>query len=178
MQVYLQYAQENETIAFAAQELERYIKATKSSFVFLHNEKVTEADSQDANVSLALALDEEKASSYEDYYRISITKKSGTIVGSNARSVLLAVYALLRKVGFRFLTPLEKGTFIPKEVLPEALVMEVEKTASLRHRGVCIEGADSLENVLDFIDWLPKAGYNSFFLQFIQYRMLHSKLFP
>lgn len=44
--------------------------------------------------------------------------------------------------------------------------MTEKKTASLRHRGVCIEGADSLENILDFIDWLPKMGYNSFFLQF------------
>ncbi|MBZ4284176.1 DUF4838 domain-containing protein, partial [Streptococcus pneumoniae] len=34
------------------------------------------------------------------------------------------------------------------------------------HRGVCIEGADSFENILDFIDWLPKIGMNSFFIQF------------
>ena len=31
---------------------------------------------------------------------------------------------------------------------------------------MCIEGADSPENILEFIDWLPKLGYNSFFLQF------------
>lgn len=27
-------------------------------------------------------------------------------------------------------------------------------------------GADSFENILDFIDWLPKIGMNSFFIQF------------
>ncbi len=31
---------------------------------------------------------------------------------------------------------------------------------------MCIEGADAYENIRDFIDWLPKVGYNSFFLQF------------
>ena len=46
--------------------------------------------------------------------------------------------------------------------------MDIERTASLRHRGVCIEGANSLENILDFIDWLPKVGFNSFFLQFTE----------
>ena len=168
MKVYLQYAQDNETIAFATQELERYIKATKNNFIFLHNETVTDHNEEESSLSLTFGLDEEKSSVYDDYYRISINKDVGSIVASNARSVLLAVYALLRKIGFRFLTPLEKGTFIPEEITEDAFVMEVEKTASLRHRGVCIEGADSLENVLDFIDWLPKAGYNSFFLQFIE----------
>src|SRR5699024_1422879 len=37
---------------------------------------------------------------------------------------------------------------------------------SFKHRGVCIEGADSFENICDFIDWLPKIGMNSFFIQF------------
>ena len=41
-----------------------------------------------------------------------------------------------------------------------------EETASFRHRGVCIEGADSYENLRDFIDWLPKIGMNTFFIQF------------
>ncbi|MCM1150283.1 MAG: DUF4838 domain-containing protein [Butyricicoccus sp.] len=51
-------------------------------------------------------------------------------------------------------------------IAPEALTARYEKRAAFAHRGVCIEGADSRGNVLDFIDWLPKAGYNSFFLQF------------
>ena len=35
-----------------------------------------------------------------------------------------------------------------------------------RHRGITIEGAVSVENVLELIDWAPKAGFNSYFTQF------------
>ena len=166
MKIYLQYAQDNETIAFAAQELARYLTAAEQSLSVFHNKEVSEE--KEEVFSLTLCLDEEHASVYDDFYRISITEKGGILAGSNARSVLLAVYALLKKAGFRFLTPTEQGTFIPNGLTKEDLYVQLEKSASLRHRGVCIEGADSLENVLDFIDWLPKAGYNSFFLQFIE----------
>ncbi|MFI2777730.1 hypothetical protein, partial [Escherichia coli] len=44
--------------------------------------------------------------------------------------------------------------------------ISIDEKASFKHRGVCIEGADSFENVCDFIDWLPKIGMNSFFIQF------------
>ena len=47
------------------------------------------------------------------------------------------------------------------------LITESEnRTAAFAHCGVCIEGADSMENILDFIDWLPKVGYNIFFTKF------------
>ena len=44
--------------------------------------------------------------------------------------------------------------------------IHIEETASFKHRGVCIEGADSYDNLKNFIDWLPKIGMNSFFIQF------------
>ena len=31
---------------------------------------------------------------------------------------------------------------------------------------MCIEGVVSLENVLDMIDWMPKVGYNGYYIQF------------
>lgn len=74
------------------------------------------------------------------------------------------MYAFLRRLGYRFLLPDE--TVMPHQLSLADLTCSYSHRASLRHRGVCIEGADSLENVLDFIDWLPKLGFNSFFLQF------------
>ena len=62
--------------------------------------------------------------------------------------------------------PGQKHEYIPSLYKKEQLAACCRKKAALRHRGVCIEGANSLENILDFIDWLPKMGYNSFFLQF------------
>ncbi len=100
-----------------------------------------------------------------DSYRVQIGKHSGRITGSNERSVLLAVYDYLHKLGCRFLIPKKEYEIIPV-ISKERLSADYERCASFRHRGVCIEGADSLENILDYIEWLPKAGFNSFFLQF------------
>ena len=66
----------------------------------------------------------------------------------------------------RYLEPGVQGEWIPKSLDMDRLVQDVTVKPSLRHRGVCIEGADSLENIVDFIDWMPKIGMNSFFVQF------------
>ena len=87
--------------------------------------------------------------------------------GSTAGNVLLAVYDYLRAIGFVFLYPGPDGTYVPDIRTRQDLEAEKQNgKASFRHRGVCVEGADSLENMLDFIDWLPKNGFNAFFLQF------------
>lgn len=102
-----------------------------------------------------------------DSYRYAFTEESGTVTGSNPRSVLLGVYSYLRRIGFVFLRPGTGGTYIPAGLTgSDLLCPQVWETASLFHRGVCIEGADSVENVVDFINWLPKNGFNAFFVQF------------
>ena len=42
----------------------------------------------------------------------------------------------------------------------------VRERPRYRHRGVCIEGANSIEGLIDAIDFLPKQGMNSYFIQF------------
>lgn len=137
-----------ETLRFAAGELERYLG------------KMLAAEEGALGVSLEVRPDEAP-----DRFAVALDETGGSVTGNSPRSVLLGVYDCLRRLGCRFLGP---GT--QREVVPplkkSALSVRYEHTASFRHRGVCIEGADSRENVLDFIDWLPKAGYNSFFLQF------------
>lgn len=102
-----------------------------------------------------------------DNYAIDITSRGGVIRGSNDRSVLLGVYGYLYRLGCRFLAPGKKHELIPLLKERSQLAVQCEKTAALRHCGVCIEGANSLENIVAFVDWLPKLGYNSFFLQFM-----------
>lgn len=102
-----------------------------------------------------------------DTYTFCFDKEGGSIRGSDPHCVLQGVYAYLRSIGFVFLRPGEGGTYVPEITeLSQLLRPETSHTASFAHRGVCVEGADSLENVLDFIDWLPKNGFNSFFVQF------------
>ena len=100
-----------------------------------------------------------------DSYTVSVDSSGGRILGSSPRSVLLGVYDYLRHLGCRFLGPGQDMEVVP-HIRPGDLPADYARKASFLHRGVCIEGADSVENVLDFIDWLPKVGYNSFFLQF------------
>lgn len=102
----------------------------------------------------------------DDAYYIEVDEKGACIFGSNARSVLLGVYRYLTEIGCRFLRPGAEYEIVPQKQRAEEFFAHCAHKASLRHRGACIEGATSVENILDFIDWSPKIGFNSFFLQF------------
>lgn len=100
-----------------------------------------------------------------DAFRVDISPRGGVVAGNSGRAVLLGVYDLLRTMGCRFPAPGRINERIPA-IAEGSLRARYDREASFRHRGVCMEGADSQENILDFIDWLPKVGFNSFFLQF------------
>lgn len=103
----------------------------------------------------------------QDSFSYHFSSTEGRISGSSSRSALLGVYDYLRHLGFVFHCPGPEGTFVPQGISAEQLLCPpVTRRPDFMYRGVCIEGADSLENILEFIDWLPKNGYNAFFLQF------------
>lgn len=137
----------SQTIQFAASELETYLTKMLPS-------------TSDLTFQLA-------ASSQEplDGFSVKIRQDGGEISGVNDRSVLLGVYDYLHHLGCRFLGPGKDCEVVPT-ISMQSIPADYTKRASFRHRGVCIEGADSRENILAFIDWLPKLGYNSFFFQF------------
>lgn len=141
-------------VVFAAQELQRYLEQMVK-------------DLAQAPFSVRLQIDAGlcDASGGCDAFLVQVTQDGGVIAGGNPRSVLLGVYDYLHHLGCRFLLPAQGGEVIP-QTERGSLCADYEKSASFYHRGVCIEGADSFENIRDFIDWLPKLGYNSFFLQF------------
>ena len=148
MKVLYQVRNIEKTLSFAGEELCRYLaQMVREEGVF------------------SVSLQVRKPAEFIDSFTVEMNSAGGTITGSNPRSVLLGVYDYLHHLGCRFLTPAKETEVIP-EISTEKLTASYSKKASFRHRGVCIEGANSIENVLDFIDWLPKVGYNSFFLQF------------
>jgi hypothetical protein len=102
---------------------------------------------------------------WDDEILIETGPAGGLIAGSNPRSLLFAVYRYLTELGCRWPRPGKKGEYLPAldGPLPE---MRLRERASYRHRGVCIEGAVSWENVRDVVDWLPKLGFNAYFIQF------------
>ncbi len=101
----------------------------------------------------------------DDGIEISLNQGRGYIIGSNPRAVLIGVYQALEHLGCRFLRPGPDGEVIPALNMRQWTVA-YRHSASSRYRGVVIEGADSLETVLDFLEWMPKLGYNMFFTQF------------
>lgn len=99
---------------------------------------------------------------------ISLTNGKGRITANSEVGLLIALYRLFKEVGVRYLRPGRDQEVLPvvdSEVFA-TMKIAIRETASFKHRGVCIEGADSFENVRNFIDWLPKIGMNSFFIQF------------
>lgn len=140
-----------EPLRFAAGELERYLTRMLAA--------------ETGELSIALAVRPHGDGAPTDAFAADLGQGGGELSGNSPRAVLLGVYDCLRRLGCRFLGPGPEREVVPP-VKKSALSLKYAHTAAFRHRGVCIEGADSRENVLDFIDWLPKAGYNSFFLQF------------
>ncbi|MGF1943730.1 DUF4838 domain-containing protein [Enterococcus casseliflavus] len=99
---------------------------------------------------------------------ISLADGKGRIIANSEAGLLIALYRLFKEVGVRYLRPGRDQEILPvvdSEVF-FTMKIAIRETASFKHRGVCIEGADSFENVRNFIDWLPKIGMNSFFIQF------------
>ena len=102
----------------------------------------------------------------DDAVRIDVGKRGGLIAGSNPGSVVLAAYRYLTELGFRWVRPGKDGEVVPALRGPIARKVSVDEAAAYRHRTVCIEGASGWQHVRDMIDWMPKVGFNSYFVQF------------
>ncbi len=149
---------QDQTVLFACEELARHLEMMDGAW-----------DNREATFKvgpglLPEVLDNVADKSLDDAICIRFSGKKGTITGSNPRSVLIAVYRFLHELGFWFVKPGPQGTVLRYNGKTQVSVLE---TASYRHRGFCIEGAVSFENVLDFVDWLPKNGFNTYFTQFL-----------
>lgn len=153
------------TIAFAVSELKRLLLEMDPELSIDVIEKPYLPESKGVlwvGMDPAFGIPEDPA---VDTIRIEVKDLSGFIAGSNPRSVLIAVYRFLKEAGCRFVRPGRSGEKIPKRS-DWVFSVQVKETASYPHRGVCIEGADSYDNILDMIDFLPKVGMNEYFVQF------------
>lgn len=144
-----------ETIKFANSELAKYLKLMRSSEVEIELGLLADFGIEAGKIDPA----------YDDRLVVSITDGKGYIAGSNPRSVLYGVYAFLEACGCKWIRQGKDGDYIPK--CDAAKVnCQLDETADMRYRGFCIEGAVSLENMLDNVDWAVKMRCNSYFLEF------------
>ena len=152
---------DHQIIDFAAEELKKYLR------MMMPEEKIINISADPgAKDGFRLGLledfdipNEAKNVALDDVVHIDTDEKGGILAGSNERSILFAVYRYLKLNGCRFLFPGAEGEHIPmKKVEPT----KYHKLADHRFRGHSIEGAPSLEQVLDYIDWHAKEELNSF----------------
>lgn len=143
---------DNKTGVFAAQELEKYY------FLMGANPP------KDFAIELGFC---DYTDEYIDRIEINVGKKGGSIKGSNPRSVLFAVYRYVEALGVRFIRHGEDGEVIPKGVNAFEREIKISHTASNKYRGVCLEGAESLESVISNIDWAAKMGFNLYLIQYV-----------
>lgn len=95
----------------------------------------------------------------DDIVHIEADANGGILAGSNPRSVLFAVYRLLKLNGCRFFYPGPEGEYIPHQDLAPT---QYHKLADHRLRGHTVEGHPSLEQVLSYIDFHAKEELNAF----------------
>jgi hypothetical protein len=164
-------ADSTEPVAYAAEELRTYLAEMTDEAV-----DVVEADGFDPAttglwVGEASSIPDAEPPSvddpaFDDAISVHTEGRTGIVSGVNPRSVLLAAYRYLREQGCRWIRPGPDGEIVPSvDVLAD---VTVDETASYRHRGITIEGAVGYRHVRDIVDWAPKVGYNSYFLQFFE----------
>ncbi|HPT63207.1 MAG TPA: DUF4838 domain-containing protein [Candidatus Atribacteria bacterium] len=160
-------------VEFAADELKKYLQrilGKDTSVVLEKKENFNQAvkdviwvgTSEKFHSDLGLEVQNPEL---DDAIAIEVEDGSGIISGVNPRSVLLGVYRFLTEIGCRWVRPGLDGEILPSRESPDFTV-QIKERASHRHRGICIEGAVSLENVRQIIDWAPKVGFNAYFIQF------------
>jgi len=177
----IQTLSEAPPVAFAAEELARYLARLLGLRAAAIAHVRADATGPDARLESSLTLGTFAQlgaqrrpwpavphPDLDDAIYIETKGTTGIIAGSNPRSVLLATYRYLAELGCRWVRPGPDGEYLPR-IDAAALgtrSIRVAEAASYRHRGICIEGAVSYEHVRDIVDWAPKAGFNTYFTQF------------
>ena len=163
----------NETVKYAVEELYSYIKKIDSS-LFVDVRFYPDYDESVKNViwvgqseAFSDKLLEVPDKALDDTIYIDVENNEGIITGCNPRAVLIAAYRFLRELGIAWIRPTDDGEVIPQYKITKIDVFVKEKP-SYRHRVQMIEGAISYEHVLELIRWMPKAGMNSYLMQFLR----------
>ena len=158
---------EKNTLNFAARQLQKYLGYVLDgdiSVVLSKIYKPYEKNTIYLGVKSTDKLESVSDENLDDAIFIDVKNFSGLISGSNARSVLIGVYRFLKEIGFSFLRPGKGGESYPDSVLKTDVF--ISEKASYRHRTICIEGSVFQQNLMDIIDWIPKAAMNGYFVQF------------
>ena len=152
-------------IDFAAEELKKYLRMMMPQLDEIHILYDPQAES---GFRLGLLSDfglpcEAEDPVLDDVIHVDTHPQGGILAGSNSRSVLFAVYRMLRENGCRWLYPGVEGEYIPMQPIGS---VRYHKLADHRFRGHCNEGAEHQQAMLETIDFYAKQELNVFMLEF------------
>lgn len=152
-------------IDFAAEELKKYFRMMMpecNDIEIDYDPSATEGFRLGllADFGIDVEVEDER---FDDYLYAKCDECGGIIAGINARSVLIAVYEYLRQNGLRWLYPGPDGEYIP---VKDITSVSFKIKPSCRYRGFANTTAASYQTNLEFIDFLPKIGMNTFMVEF------------
>lgn len=148
-----------ETVAFARDELARYLALMSGDEHAEHAIKVGLC------ADIGDLADEKPCGPERDGFWVDVRQSTGYIAGSNGWSVLHGVYRFLAECGCRWVRPGVNGEFIPVRSTTD-ITVALREVAVHEFRGFNDCGAYPLENLLDKLDWAPKVGLNTFMSEF------------
>ena len=156
-------------VAFAVDELNAYLRKMDPT---LHVEEFLcetyEEYLEEPTNSIVVGVDIGVEKAADDQICISIENGKGVITGPNPRSVLFSVYRLLYLMGCRFPSPELSSEVIPaKKFTPADFTYTHNSVPAFRHRGVDSGGTVDYQAVANFINWMPKLGLNSYFIEYL-----------
>ena len=161
------YQRANETLAYAAEELKKYVGMMCPAAEVTVMEGNAEYGIQLGLLEdFCLSVEDVTDAFFDDIYEIHVEAGEGYIAGSNPRSVLFGVYAFLKSCGCLWPRPGREGEYIPEYDVKNHSFCQ-RKKAEIKFRCQMSEGALKHEYLMDFITWMPKVGYNMFFMQFV-----------
>jgi hypothetical protein len=152
-------------IDFAAEELKKYLRMMmpqQDEIDILYDPSATDGFRLGLLSDFGLPCEAEDPV-LDDVIHVETDAEGGILAGSNPRSVLFAVYRMLRENGCRWLYPGVDGEYIPvKNIGP----IRYHKLADHRFRGHCNEGAECQQSMLETIDFFAKQELNVYMLEF------------
>ena len=137
----------------------------KAQQALLHYIYLMTGETHRISVTVEPGLFQVDDAALDDAYQAHIDQGRGSIIASNPRAALIAVYHVLRENGCAFVRPGSASERIPRKPL-DSIAADLDVKAAHRFRGLCIEGSCNLENTLDLLEWMPKVGFNCYFMQF------------
>ncbi len=144
------------SVAFAAEELQRYVKMISGAELPL----VHSTSKKPAIVLINKPLEKEESHDprEEDHYRLTIDAKKLQIEGATPRAVLFGAYDVLERLGCGWCVPGDDA--IPKDDTLELAALEVDTRPAFEYRMMLDFPLLTTEQSIAIVDWIAKNRMN------------------